>query len=399
MERSTARLCGALALLLSGCGPAPDDDDGTEASEAAVPRVEDLWEVIPGEGLPPEVEDQDANNNLDIARFEDRLFLAFRTAPTHFASEGTVMYVVSTVDEESWRWEGTFALGTDVREPQLVPWKGELHLFFAVLGTNPLDFEPQGTRHTVYRGTGDWDPLEEFGDSTLIPWRIKEVSGKLYMTAYTGGENVYEPDGEPIEVQWLTSEDAVVWDPVVSGQPVVLRGGGSETDFAFTKDGGIVAVVRNEAGDDDGFGSKVCTAPPGDLGTWTCASDPRKYDSPLIIDDEGEIWLVARRNVTETGHYDLGLEGERSERYLQYQANYWGQPKRCSVWRVSAEDRKVEWALDLASRGDTCFPEALPDGDGWLLYNYSSPIDGPDPSWLEGQNGLTHIYRQRLILK
>jgi hypothetical protein len=53
--------------------------------------------------------------------------------------------------------------------------------------------------------------------------------------------------------------------------------------------------------------------------------------------------------------------------------------------------------MDLPSKGDTCFPEAVElDGD-LLVYNYSSDPDSiGDPSWLEGQTSPTGIYRQVL---
>ena len=58
--------------------------------------------------MPPEIQSQVSHNNLDIVRFEGRLFLAFRTAPDHFAHPDTFLYVVSTTDEREWRYEGQF---------------------------------------------------------------------------------------------------------------------------------------------------------------------------------------------------------------------------------------------------------------------------------------------------
>ncbi len=57
------------------------------------------------------------------------------------------------------------------------------------------------------------------------------------MIGYEGGENIYQPDGEPIRVKWLKSRDGLAWEPVVPGQPTVQVGGGSETDFVFQDDG------------------------------------------------------------------------------------------------------------------------------------------------------------------
>lgn len=388
--RCTGWVTGAI-LGLGGCEPAPlvASASGTE-------------QVVPGPGLPAEVAPQPANNNLDVARFDGRLFLAWRTAPTHFASEDTVMYVVSSDDDgETWAWEATVALGTDVREPNFVAIGDTLHLLFAVLGDNPLDFEPQGTRRITRTAPGDWTAPVEALPVGFIPWRVKAIDGRTHLVGYTGGENIYEPGGAPIEVHWLVTDDAVTWEAAVPGQPIVHVGGGSETDLVILDDGSLVAVMRNEAGDDDGFGSKVCRAPADDLGDWECAPDPKKYDSPLLFVEGGAVWLVGRRNVTDTGAFDLDRDDlSRADQFLTYSGAYWYEPKRCSLWRVDPETLTVAWVLDLDSRGDTCFPEALPEGEGvWTVYNYSNDPEGPDWEWIRGQTQPTNIYRQTLVIE
>ncbi|TNE89538.1 MAG: exo-alpha-sialidase [Deltaproteobacteria bacterium] len=381
-----------LPLLLVGCA-------GEFAFEA--PTIEGLRQVVPGEGTPPEAEVMDANNNLDLAQHDGRWFLAWRTAPSHFASDQVLMHVASSDDRQTWTWETTISLQTDVREPQLVSWDGELTLYFAVLGTSLTDFEPQGTQKVRRLGPGEWTTPEasEFPD-TFIPWRIKPMDGRLHLLGYAGGENVYDfANREPIEVSWLVSDDAETWEPAVAGQPVVLSGGVSETDMVRLDDGTLIAVARNEAGDEDGFGSKICRAEADDLGTWTCVSDPKKYDSPLLFRHGDDVWLIGRRNLTDTGHYDLmQAEGDNEDRYLAYQWDYWHNPKRCALWAVDPETLTVHHAADLPSRGDTCFPEMVElTEDEFLVYNYSSPVDGPDLDWLDGQTGVTHIYEQRLV--
>lgn len=377
-------------ILLAGC---------TEPGDPAPPAtVEAFTALVPGTAMPPEVTLQDAINNLDVVVHEGRTFLAFRTAPTHFASPDVVMYVVSSDDEQTWRYEGEIALGTDVREPQLVSWDGELWLWYAVLGLDPADFEPQGTFRTRRLGPGSWTEPVAFELEGFIPWRIQEVDGRLHLTGYDGGENIYDADGEPIRVHWLASDDGETWTAAVPGQPIVLEGGASETDFAMLDDGSLVAVSRNEAGDPvNGFGSLVCRAPAEDLGAWSCRADPRKYDSPLVFRRDGRVWLVARRNVTETGAFDLGMdELSMQERFLTYSVAYWDEPKRCALWEVDPVRIEVRWVLDLPSKGDTCFPEAV-EGDGAVVvYNYSSDPDGPDWTWLEGQTRPTGLYRMEL---
>ncbi len=405
-------------LLVAGCGDdepseAPPGDEPAKTlcdampslcggDTVAEPAFGDVVQVVPSAAMPADVESLDAHNNLDVEWHADRLWFAFRTGPSHFASEDVVMYIVSSADLVSWRFEGKFALGTDVREPQFLSLDGKLLFYLAVLGTNPLAFEPQGSKITEYRGPGDWTPLEDVFDDSFIPWRIRVIDGQAEVLGYTGGENVYElDDPQPIEIQWLVSSDGRTWTPKIPGQPVVLTGGGSETDLATLDDGTIVAVVRNEAGDEMGFGSKVCRAEADAPGDWKCAHDPRKYDSPLVFREGDAVYLIARRHVTDTGHYDLGqTDKPMSERYLAYQGAYWEAPKRCALWKVDHEALEVTHILDLPSKGDTCFPEALPLEPGRrLVFNYTSPYDGDDdPTWLDGQWAPTLIYRGVLSL-
>jgi hypothetical protein len=382
-----------LLIVLAGCTASEED-----VETPMVPVLEGFREIVPA-AMPADLALQPANNNLDITVHEGRYWLAFRTAPTHFASADTEMVVVSSEDEVDWRVEDVLSMGRDLREPHLISTGGELYLHYAMLGTSPIDFEPGGSVRARWEGDGFGEP-EPFGPEGFIPWRIKPLSdGRWHLFGYTGGGEVYDNDGDPVRIHWYTSDDAVDWEPAVGDDPVVQEGGGSETDAVFLDDGSLVAVVRNEAGDDTGFGSKVCTAPADDLGNWTCASDPRKYDSPLLLKSPGGVWLVGRRNVTDDGHYDLGRDDlAPADRYLAYQADYWGRPKRCALWSVDPATRTVDHVLDLPSKGDTCFPEAIETEAGWLLYNYSSNPDGPDVSWLEGQQGRTFIHRMVLSL-
>lgn len=356
--------------------------------------------VAPSDGMPPQVVSQTAHNNLDIAWHEGRLFFAFRTAHLHFAGPEVVMYVVSTTDQRHWRYEGKIELGTDVREPRFLSLRGHLFLYFAVLGQNPILFQPQGTRVVEWLGPGRLSSPREIFDPTFIPWRTRTDGGVGYLIGYTDGGNIYSTGEGKIQVQWLETTNGIDFSPVVEGQPVVLESGGSETDIALREDGSLIAVSRNEAGDELGFGMRICKAEPEHWGEWKCVADPKKYDSPLLIQHGGRIFLIGRRNISDTGNFDLGRDDlTPAEATLEYQLDYWKRPKRCALWEVDPEKLSVSFLLDLPSKGDTCFASAVPlKDDGYLVYNYTSPLDGPDRSWLDGQNNPTQIYWTALTL-
>ncbi len=391
---------GDLIDAAPACAPLDCEDFLNDCDGLNCPALSDYEQVVPSAALPEGVETQNANNNLDAIEHGGRVFLAFRTAPYHFADKRAELFVVSTPDHVNYRFEGRFSMQTDLREMRLFNLGEKLFMVFAVLGDNPIDFEPQGMMVTEYEGPGQWTTPEYFYGEGFIPWRTKTIGGRVYLIAYEGGENIYDIDGEPIRVHWLTTEDGRQWVPVVPDQPVVLEGGSSETDFVLMDDGALVAVSRNEAGDDElGWGSKVCRAEPESLGDWRCVADRRKYDSPLLFRHGDGVWLLARRNVTDTGHYDLGEGDTPQARTRRNLLAYSNAPKRCALWRVDPTTLEVAFVLDLPSRGDTCFPAIVPQDNGDILvYNYTSPIEAAEMSWLRGQGGPTLIYRLRLTL-
>ncbi|HEV8323939.1 MAG TPA: hypothetical protein VG389_20140 [Myxococcota bacterium] len=387
---AAAVLAAAPAVGAAGCA-------SEHCPTGTGPAICHVERVVPSDALRSAVEPMTSNNNLDLVEHDGRLFFAFRTAPSHFASAQTELHVVSAAREGEWEDELTVTMGTDLREPRLLSWNGQLFLYFAVLGVNPLDFEPMGMMAARRIGRGDWTAPEWFYEPGFIPWRAKVVDGVPYLIAYVGGENIYDIDGEPVEVRWLTTQDGLTWEPVVPGQAAVHVGGSSETDFVLLDDGSLVAVMRNEAGEASGWGSNICRAAADSLGDWTCVNDPKKYDSPLLFRHGAEVWLIARRNVTETGYYDLMLPLSPGDATLQNLIDYSSRPKRCALWRVDPEKLAVTWELDLPSYGDTCFASAVPlSDDDFLVYNYSSDLEAvrdTDPSWFEAQYEPTNIYR------
>lgn len=408
----------ALALTAFGCSQAPPDLATTVA------RLGETRAILPGPGLPPEYTElrdrlgAQSNNNLDVVRHGGQVFLATRLSKDHFASKDSWMFVFSSDDERSWRFEARFSVGADLREPRLLSYRGKLHLYFAKLGENPLGFEPQGMLMSTREGPARWTAPQGFyrPDEPYIPWRSKERGGQAFLITYRNGEHIYDFSGLPMAIELLRGDDGGRYAPLRADQPAVLRGGGSEADFEFDAQGDLYAVVRNEAGDESGYGSKICTAGAADLSAWRCEKDPKKYDSPLVFRHRQDIYLIARRNVSETGHYALNPDapwsaGESALNLLDYSSR----PKRCALWRLDRAALRVQHVLDVPGVGDTCFPSLLfpagetPGGGGdgraprqLVLYNYSSPLDDPEAgerSWAEAQKRETRIYRSELWLQ
>jgi hypothetical protein len=357
--------------------------------------------IVPSPGLSGRLSVQRANNNLDVTRHDDgRVYLAWRTAPNHFAGTETIINVASSSDEINWDYEASFHESYDLREPRLLSLGGRLFLYVARLGSNPFAFEPKGLSMASKGEDGHWGGLQPVGLRGAIAWRVKPFHGEALMIAYTGGDHLYSLWPQPMKVELLRSPDGQNWEPFSPSGAVVSEGGGSETDFAFDAGGSLFAVIRNEAGDSSGWGSKLCRASWMALERWTCKADPRKFDSPLVFEHDGEIYVVARRNVTSSGAYDVA-SGPPLLRTIQNELSYITTAKRCSLWRFIRGEDRLAFVLDLPSRGDTCFPSVISTAqpDTLAIYDYSSDIDGPDLPWSAGQRRETFVYRHEVVFR
>jgi hypothetical protein len=361
--------------------------------------VLDTRRIVPSAGLPPEVEAGDSNNNLDAVRHSDgRVYLAFRTAPHHFASPRTLIQIVSSADEESWRFEGRFHVGSDLREPRLLSLGESLFLYVSRLGKDAFAFEPQGMAFSERRPDGSWSELEPLGPPGTMGWRVRRLDGTPAFFVYSGGADIYSGRRGTLRVGLWRSDDGRRWEPWDTRQPCVYEGGGSEADAVLGDDGTLYGVIRNEAGDDSGWGSLLVRAPAGNLASWTCRPDRRKFDSPFMFWHDGEAYLVARRSLDADGAYDLGRGTSWLLRTVWNQVNYSLTRKRTALWRYVRGEDRLAFVVDLPSRGDTCFPAVLDGAQPGerVVYDYSCDLEGPDLPWIRGQRDRTFIYRHLL---
>jgi hypothetical protein len=175
---------GAVCPVLD---PSPSDDPADDDVDATIdwtPVVGDPRFIIPDGTLP--VPTQAANNNVAIALAGGRTFVAWRTAPTHFASEETELHVISSPDAAApWTHEATFALGTDVREPAFLLHEGRLALTFFEAGSNPAAFEPIAVWRAERCDAGAWSAAR-ISEGEKDPWDVKTRGGRTFRTAYSG---------------------------------------------------------------------------------------------------------------------------------------------------------------------------------------------------------------------
>jgi hypothetical protein len=373
-----------LITLIFGCSfvenPSDDPFDYVVEDLDYTIELSDLKWVVPSGNLPEEVDAHASNNNVDIHYFEGRLYMAWRSSPTHFAGEDTVMWVVSSGDEgQTWDFEHRIEMDADVREPRFLSMNDELQLSYFEAGTNPLAFEPLQLWR-IWKADVGWSEPEAFLTPESVLWDVKVRSGMAYMTTYDGA---HYQEGE-VYVRFWQSENARDW-VLVDDVESVYVGGVSEVAFEFDTEGNLWTVGRNEDGDATGAGSQICFAKKDSLANWQCLeeSDPERYDSPELFRHGEEIYMLARRDVG--GPY--GPDGD----LLAYSLR----PKAFSLYKLNREAKTVEWIQDLPGVGDTSFPSVRRlDDHVFRFVNYTSPLDKPDITWLAGQTSElgTQIY-------
>jgi hypothetical protein len=351
--------------------------------------------------LPSELPTGASNNNVSIVLHEERLFLAWRTAPIHFATTDASMHVMSSSDlGETWEFEATWSLHADVREPLLLSQSGRLFFSFFEAGTNVAAFEPHAVWRTERTAQAQWTELSEWGELGEVPWEGRVHDGEAFLTSYHGPHYDFDAKQSELEVRFYRSSDAWNWEPAggPGSDPKVYFGGVSEAAFGWDGDGTLWAILRNEDGDESGFGSLLCTA-EGDFADWTCPdrSDPERYDSPRMFEHEGEVYLVARRDVG--GPFGRSTAEDLVDRRWENLTAYSARPKRTALYRIDRDAHAVVHLEDLPSAGDTAFPSIVQlDEHRFLVANYTSPPADPDRSWLEGQAAEdgTQIYLQEI---
>jgi len=177
-------------------------------------------EVIPAMA-PEAVPHASSNNNIDATWFAGRYYLAYRTAPIHYASDKAHIVLLSSPDRRSWHEEQNLALAhRDLREPRLLVHRGRLLLYFLEADDRMLHFVPFYTRLTIQAPDGSWSQPQVVLPRGRVLWRVHSYGEVIYAAGYDG-TNIYRRPGFDGGFSFLSSADGVHWD---TSQPVALPG-------------------------------------------------------------------------------------------------------------------------------------------------------------------------------
>lgn len=344
----------------------------------------DKWEnITTSGGLPPQCKIQHSNNNLDLVKYKEKYYLAFRTAPTHFASSKTVMYVVSSTDLKQWQYETEVHVGYDIREPRFAVYNDTLNLYFFEGGKKKFEFDPRYIWAMRTTGKG-WSERVSINLDGYVPWRLRVHNDTLLLSAYYG-KGLYKKSHHS-DLRLFKSIDGLRFTPI-SKEPQIDVLSAEEGEFIFDKKGDMYATVRLE-----GTGALVCKADKGSMQTWNYKRTKYKYDSALLFDHNDDIYLIARRNID--GEMDK-VKHRKNEKQgkMRNLIRYSLTKKVTALYKLDKDSLTVTPLMDFPSTGDCSYAGiAQIDKDSYIVMNYTNDITKRKRIWLNGQLGKTYIY-------
>ncbi len=344
------------------------------------------WQqLIPSKNINSKLELMNSNSNLDVTKYNETYYIAFRTAPTHFASKKTKLYVLSSCDLKTWDYEHEIALGSDKREPRFAVFKDKLYLYFFQGGKVAWKFEPK-RMYVVALEEGVWSVNQDLYLDGFVPWRFRVRTDTLYMSAYYG-KNLYSNLNMHKGNQRLFfSTNGINFTPI-SEESQIPEKGVEEGEFIFDKMGNLYGTLRMEGG-----GSMVAFASKNNLKKWVTKFTKHKYDSALLFEHEDEFYLISRRNMDGFAK----KSNWRAYNLIRYSLT----KKKTALFHLNKDKLDLKWLMDFPSTGDNSFPGIVSLGMGeFFLLNYSSDIKGKEKNWIKGQLGKTYIYSTILDMK
>lgn len=344
------RLLSLALLLLAASAHLP-----SPALSAEIVSVKKIWDA------------GKHNAFTDLIRFQDRWFCTFREADDHVGGDGQLRVLTSTDGE---RWESAALLseqGIDLRDPKLsITADGRLMIVAGgsvynggrtLLGRQPrVAFSTDGKSWTATQrvlSEGDW------------LWRVTWHAGKCYGIAYDASKRAtpaaqaaakIDQPAEPGPADWklklFVSDDGVKYELVthldVPGHP-------NETTLRFLADGTMLALIRREGGDKNGW-IGVAKAP---YRQWQYTPTTHRFGGPnFIVLPSGEMWAAGR-----------------------------SYPEGAKTVLAKLTSTTYDPQLTFPSGGDTSYPGLVwHDGLLWMSY-YSS------------HEGKTSVYLAKIKLK
>ena len=231
----------------------------------------------------------DGNHNAftDLARFRDRIFLAFRSCPDgHGVNRTAKVRIFASADEgENWRQVHEFAVpDRDTRDPHFLVFRDRI---FVYSGTWLCPEGMQGRDindhlgYAVWSADGDsWSaPVSLEGTYGHYVWRAAARDGRAYLCGRRRKDFVHgvggAEGGAVTEAALLASEDGLVWH----FHSLIREHYGDETALHFEPDGTLLALARTLPG---GGNARFFAAEPP-YTSWRRHELDRYVGGPMLV--------------------------------------------------------------------------------------------------------------------
>ena len=242
------------------------------------------------------------NAFTDLAEFDGRYYLAFRSCPDgHMVHPTSSIIVLASNDGTSWQTVHQFSVKhRDTRDPHFLVFKDRLFLYTGTWysGATTLPREDYDlNKHLGYAAWTDdgisWhSPIMLEGTFGHYIWRAATRGDKAYLCGRRKHEFDPRPRGEgpDVESAMLESDDGLRW----TTRALFQENRGDETAFQFEQDGRLLGIARRGSG----AAEIVRSGPP--YTEWQRTDLDRYIGGPLLV-RWGDRWVVGGRRNTSQG--------------------------------------------------------------------------------------------------
>jgi len=280
-----------------------------------------------------------------LVRFQDRFWLAFRSATAHNSADGEIV-LLESADAQSWRESVRVNVAPDDRDPQFLVAGKRLLLYVPGMSGREL------TTYAVHTEDGKtWSQPQAVYQPQFILWKPLEFARRFYAGAHKKDE---VSGGKGREVHLVVSDDGLDWKRIST-----VRAGNweSETTLHFEPTGHLVAFLRQK------YASPTCQILESDppYQQWT----PRPAGVPHLSGHSAHTFRAVTYVLSRTMDYATRNTGTMIYTYTGGQLRPY---------------------CELPSGGDCSYAEAVERGDEMLVSYYSS------------HEGTTNVYLARVPL-
>ncbi|MHB8974510.1 MAG: hypothetical protein ACYC3X_01605 [Pirellulaceae bacterium] len=306
------------AVVLCGVGSLPGETRGVEPPSVRVTNVRRAF--YNGEH----------NAFTDLARYQDKFYLTFRSCPDgHMVHPTASVIVLASTDAESWEQVHRFHVAQrDTRDPHFLVFKEKLFVYTGTWYSGDTPMAPADYDLNQHLGFAAWTtdgrtwngPVLLEGTFGHYIWRAAAYGDQAFLCGRRkiGFEVTARGEGRDVESLMLESSDGLIWRKRAVFQEIQ----GDETAFLFEPDGTVVGIGRSH--EKTQF---LHSAPPYE--TWQRKPFDRNVGGPLIARWGHRVVVGGRKTVDDRG------------------------PKTSLYWLLG--DQLQEFA-ELPSGGDNSYP-------------------------------------------